>query len=216
MDTTTQTTKSWLALGDSYTIGEQVPLHESFPYQALQLLRKAGLDLYAPEIVAKTGWTTDELDAHINTTQFLPSYDMVTLLIGVNNQYRGRTAENFKSEFELLLQKAIAFAGGNNKNVYVLSIPDWGVTPFAKERDVQQIAAEIDAYNEVCRLTAQELNCHYIDITTSQRPDGNSPEFLAADELHPNGKEYAKWAQALAGKIFPDTSRLLLPHLNSM
>lgn len=201
MDTTTQKTKSWLALGDSYTIGEQVSLHESFPYQALQLLRKGGQEMYAPEIVAKTGWTTDELDAHINQTSFCTSYDMVTLLIGVNNQYRGRTAENFQPEFKALLQKAIAFAGGKNKNVYVLSIPDWGITPFAKERDVQQIAVEIDQYNEVCRLTAQELSCHYIDITASQRIDGNNPEFLATDELHPNGNEYAKWSKALAGKI---------------
>lgn len=201
MDTTTQKTKSWLALGDSYTIGEQVPLHESFPYQALQLLRKGGQEMYAPEIVAKTGWTTDELDAHINQASFCTSYDMVTLLIGVNNQYRGRTAENFQPEFKALLQKAIAFAGGKNKNVYVLSIPDWGITPFAKERDAQQIAVEIDQYNEVCRLTAQELSCHYIDITASQRIDGNNPEFLAADELHPNGNEYAKWAKALTGRI---------------
>lgn len=201
MDTTTQKTKSWLALGDSYTIGEQVPLHESFPYQALQLLRKGGQEIYAPEIVAKTGWTTDELDAHISQISFCASYDMVTLLIGVNNQYRGRTAENFQPEFKALLQKAIAFAGGKNKNVYVLSIPDWGITPFAKERDAQQIAVEIDQYNEVCRLTAQELSCHYIDITAPQRIDGNNPEFLAADELHPNGNEYAKWAKALTGRI---------------
>ena len=201
MDTTTQKTKSWLALGDSYTIGEQVPLHESFPYQALQLLRKAGIDVYAPEIVAKTGWTTDELDAHISQTSFCAAYDMVTLLIGVNNQYRGRSAENFQPEFKALLQKAIAFANDKNENVYVLSIPDWGVTPFAKERDTKQVALEIDQYNEVCRRTAQELNCHYIDITVSQRMDGNNPGFLAADELHPNGNEYAKWAKALAGKI---------------
>ncbi len=201
MDTTTQKTKSWLALGDSYTIGEQVPLHESFPYQALQLLRRGGLDLYAPEIVAKTGWTTDELDAQINQTSFCASYDIVTLLIGVNNQYRGRSAENFQPEFRSLLQKAIAFAGGKNENVYVLSIPDWGVTPFAKERDAQQIATAIDAYNEVCRLTAEELYCNYIDITASQRTDGNKNEFLAEDGLHPNGKEYAKWAKALSCKI---------------
>jgi len=208
MDTATQTTKSWLALGDSYTIGEQVPLHESFPYQAMQLLRQntAGIEnlrqvFAAPEIVAKTGWTTDELNEHINKTSFLPSYDLVTLLIGVNNQYRGRNWYEFKIEFTHLLQRAIAFAGGNNKNVYVLSIPDWGVTPFAKDRDVQRIAAEIDKYNEQCKLVAEESECHYIDITASQRADGNNTDFLAGDGLHPNGKEYAKWAERLVSLI---------------
>ena len=201
MDTKTQITRSWLALGDSYTIGEQVPLHESFPYQTLQLLRNAGYSFYAPEIVAKTGWTTDELNEHINQTGFLKAYDIVTLLIGVNNQYRGRNWYEYKLEFMHLLQKAIEFAGGRNENVYVLSIPDWGVTPFAKERDAHRIALEIDKYNEQCKLVTEELNCNYIDITESQRLDGNNADFLAADGLHPNGKEYAKWAGKLAGLI---------------
>lgn len=211
MDSTTQKTKSWLALGDSYTIGEQVPLHESFPYQALQLLRnpaggsKPRQAYAAPEIVAKTGWTTDELNDHINQSQFLESYDMVTLLIGVNNQYRGRNWYEFKLEFMHLLQRAIEFAGGKNENVFVLSIPDWGITPFAKDRDVERIALEIDKYNEQCKLVTEELKCSYIDITSTQRIDGNNPEFLAADGLHPNGKEYAKWAEALAAKILSGT-----------
>lgn len=194
-------TKSFLALGDSYTIGEQVALHESFPYQALQLLRKAGHTFYAPEIVAKTGWTTDELNEQINCTTLLPSYDVVTLLIGVNNQYRGRHWYEYKIEFMHLLQRAITFAGGIHQNVFVLSIPDWGVTPFAQDRDLHRIASEIDKYNEQCKIVTGELQCHYIDITSSQREDGNNPEFLAEDGLHPNGKEYAKWAAALAGLI---------------
>ncbi len=198
MDSTTQKTKSWLALGDSYTIGEQVPLHESFPYQTLQLLRKAGHSFYAPEIVAKTGWTTDELNEQINQTTFLESYDIVTLLIGVNNQYRGRNWYEYKIEFMHLLKRAIGFAGGYHKNVFVISIPDWGVTPFAKDRDIERIAMEIDKYNEQCKLVAEEYNCHYIDITASQRMDGNNVDFLAGDGLHPNGKEYAKWAAKLA------------------
>lgn len=207
MDSTTQKTKSWLALGDSYTIGEQVPLHESFPYQALKLLRnpagatKPRPGYAAPEIVAKTGWTTDELNDHINQNNFLPGYDIVTLLIGVNNQYRGRNWYEYKIEFTHLLQRAIDFACGKNENVYVLSIPDWGVTPFAKDRDTERIALEIDKYNEQCKLVTDELKCHYIDITTSQRTDGKNKAFLAADELHPNGREYAKWAQALVEKM---------------
>ncbi|RYY71436.1 MAG: SGNH/GDSL hydrolase family protein [Chitinophagaceae bacterium] len=198
MDQTTQTAKSWLALGDSYTIGEQVALHESFPYQALQLLRESGQLFLSPEIVAKTGWTTDELNEHINKTILLPRYDVVTLLIGVNNQYRGRNWYEFKIEFMHLLEKAIAFAGGNKHNVFVLSIPDWGVTPFAKDREVDRIALEIDKYNEQCKLVTEELQCHYIDITVEQRLDGHSAEFLAGDGLHPNGKEYAKWAKKLS------------------
>ena len=201
MDTTIKKAKSWLALGDSYTIGEQVPLHENFPYQALQLLRQAGLNIYAPEIVAKTGWTTDELNDHINQSTLLDTYAIVTLLIGVNNQYRGRNWYEFKIEFTHLLQKAISFAGGNTSHVFVLSIPDWGITPFAKERDVERIGLEIDKYNEQCKLVTEELKCIYIDITESQRADGSNTDFLATDGLHPNGKEYAKWAKKLAKEI---------------
>lgn len=199
-----KTVKTYLALGDSYTIGEGVPLQESFPYQFVQLLRKAaGGDLLynAPEIIAKTGWTTDELSAQIQQTTFLPAYDLVSLLIGVNNQYRGRSVTEFENEFTHLLQLAIQFAGGNNKHVIVLSIPDWGVTPFAEGRDRAQVAKEIDAYNAVCQKIAAAFECHYIDITVSQRAVGNKAEFLAADGLHPSGREYEKWADKMK-KIF--------------
>ena len=193
---------SYLALGDSYTIGEQVPLFENFPYQAIQLLRKNyNHSFYAPEIVAKTGWTTDELNAAIDNTVFLPEYDIVSLLIGVNNQYRGRSVENYKEEYGMLLKKAISFAGGNHQKVFVLSIPDWGVTPFAKDRDAGKIAAEIDEYNNACRQITEKEKCTFIDITESQRSDGSNPLFLATDELHPSGNEYAKWAEKLANKI---------------
>ena len=193
-------TYTYLALGDSYTIGEQVPLHESFPYQTIQLLRNHFGNQHqfiAPEIVAKTGWTTDELSAQISATTFFKQYDFVSLLIGVNNQYRGRSVENFKPEFEDLLEKAIAFAGGNSQHVFVISIPDWGVTPFAAERDIHKIAEEIDDYNKACNEIALAHRCHFIDITTSQRADGTNPDFLAGDGLHPSGKECAKWAKLL-------------------
>jgi lysophospholipase L1-like esterase len=192
---------SFLSLGDSYTIGEGVLLAESFPYQTLQLLRKAGVELYAPEIIAKTGWTTDELSASIEQTMLLPQYGLVSLLIGVNNQYRGRSLDDYKSEFTGLLYKAIRFSGEHPENVYVLSIPDWGVTPFAEGRGKQKIAGEIDAFNEVCQNVSTQLQCKYIDITASQRIDGSRPEFLAGDGLHPSGKEYAKWALKLKGAI---------------
>lgn len=191
---------SYLALGDSYTIGEQVPIYDSFPYQTIQLLRRNNNNFAfpAPEIIAKTGWTTDELSAAINQTKFLDKYDFVSLLIGVNNQYRGRTVENYKAEYESLLQKAITFAGNERNRVYVLSIPDWGITPFAAGRDAKMIAKEIDEYNAACKLITESLHCHYIDITDSQRADGSQSEFITTDGLHPSGKEYAKWA----GKLY--------------
>ncbi len=191
-------TFSYLALGDSYTIGEQVKITESFPYQTVQLLRKNGIEFYTPEIIATTGWTTDELTAGIEKHILLPQYDIVSLLIGVNNQYRGRSVDEFQVEFENLLQKAIQFASNNPQHVVVLSIPDWGVTPFAKDRDNIKIATEIDAFNLVCKSLSKKYKTHFIDITTSQREDGNKVEFLAADGLHPSGKEYYKWAQKLA------------------
>lgn len=140
---------TYLALGDSYTIGEQVPLKESFPYQTVQLLHKKNIEVADPVIIAVTGWTTDELATSIREHNIKDTFSFVTLLIGVNNQYRGRDIENYKHEFAQLLNQAIAFAGGIANHVFVLSIPDWGVTPFAEGRDRQKIAREIDAYNNV-------------------------------------------------------------------
>lgn len=191
---------SYLALGDSYTIGEQVSLTGSFPYQAVQLLRQQ-FDFFAPEIIATTGWTTDELSDAIAETKFLKTYDFVTLLIGVNNQYRGRTVDNFSEEFTALLKKAIQFADNKSSHVIVLSIPDWGVTPFANGGNAEQIATDIDAYNTVCKTVATAYKTHFIDITTSQRMDGNDSNFLAADQLHPSAKEYAKWAGLVSETI---------------
>lgn len=195
------TSLHYLALGDSYTIGEQVPHHENYPNLTVQLLRAKGYSLHAPEIVAVTGHTTDELNGLIGQLQLLPPYDLVSLLIGVNNQYRGRSVEDFEREFELLLRKAIAFAGDRPNAVFVLSIPDWGVTPFAQEKDQQAIATAIDAYNVVCRSQALQAGCTFINITHDQRKDGNLPEYLAQDQLHPSGLEYQKWATALASAM---------------
>ncbi len=192
---------SYLALGDSYTIGEQFDFAENFPNQTVQLLRRSGFAFYAAEIIAKTGWTTDELSNAIEKTVTLGNYDIVSLLIGVNNQYRGRSATEFKIEFEHLLQKAIQFAGNKPDRVFVLSIPDWGVTPFAEGRDRKQIAEEIDQYNNICKTSSTAFKTHFINITASQRADGNKQEFLAPDSLHPSGKEYKKWADELSEAI---------------
>ncbi len=184
-----------MCLGDSYTIGEGVPLHESFPYQALQLLRKAQHHFYAPEIIAKTGWTTFELADHLLHHQLNEHYDFVTLLIGVNNQYRELDIEDFTEDFEFLLRKALHYSKQIPEHVIVLSIPDWGATPFAKGRNIKKIGSEIDAYNKICKSMAQKYQTHFIDITTSNREDGADAAFLAADHLHPSGKEYTKWAE---------------------
>jgi len=188
---------SYLALGDSYTIGEAVLLSESFPYQTVQLLRQQGHSFAAPEVIAKTGWTTDELSAGIEQHTFLEKYDFVSLLIGVNNQYRGRSVEEFETEFTALLQKAIGFAGNETSHVFVLSIPDWGVTPFAKDRDQQKIAEEIDQYNAVCKAVSEKNEVNFIDITIAQRADADVEGMVAGDGLHPSHREYKKWAEKL-------------------
>jgi lysophospholipase L1-like esterase len=192
------TTNTYLALGDSYTIGEQVLPEDNFPNQTVALLN--GL-LTSPHIIATTGFTTDELNAAIDAANISGQYDIVSLLIGVNNQYRGRDSQNFTKEFEALLERAILFSGNQPHRVFVLSIPDWGVTPFAAGRDTQKIAAEINAYNTVCENLAAQYGAHFIDITASQRADGAAMDFLAPDQLHPSAKEYAKWAAQLAAAI---------------
>jgi lysophospholipase L1-like esterase len=192
---------SYLALGDSYTIGEQVKINESFPYQTVYNLRNRGVAIAAPEIVATSGFTADELSSAIDKVTLPDQYDVVSLLIGVNNQYRGISLEEFSIEFENLLQKAIQFAAGKSGAVFVLSIPDWGITPYAKEKDTKKISAEIDSYNQVCEYIALKYKTHFLEITASQREDGYKEDFLAPDQLHPSGKEYSKWAFVLTKKI---------------
>ncbi len=192
---------TYLALGDSYTIGEQVPFAQNFPNQTVQQLRKTGLQMHAPEIIAKTAWTTDELQKAIEETFVLNQYDFVSLLIGVNNQYRGRNLAEFEQQFNVLLKKAIELSGDRPNRVFILSIPDWGITPFAEGKDRDKIAEEIDRFNRVCETAALDAGCYFIDITKSQRSDGQNKEFLAPDLLHPTGKEYEKWATILSTAI---------------
>lgn len=190
-----------LCLGDSYTIGESVPLHESFPYQTVQLLRTTGLHVNAPEIVAQTGWASFELAEHILHTKLNEHYDFVTLLIGVNNQYRGLDKDDFKNDFEYLLQKAIHFATGKNKHVTVLSIPDWGVTPFAKGKEAEKISKKIDEFNIICESVVNKHQTHYINITEETRKAKNDKSLLANDQLHYSQKEYRVWAEKVSAII---------------
>lgn len=196
---------STLFLGDSYTIGEGVPLSSSYPYQTTQLLRRGGYPFYAPEIIARTGWTTDELLTAIGATTLLPSYSFVSLLIGVNNQYRGRDTRDFASEFSQLLRLALQLAGAPHR-VFVLSIPDWGVSPFAAGHDRESIARGIDDYNTVARaiteqaVTEQESPV-FIDITTHSRTAGADPGAFTTDGLHPARTTLAHWARELSSRI---------------
>jgi lysophospholipase L1-like esterase len=198
---------SFLSLGDSYTIGEGVPVYDSFPYQAVQFLRRAGHPFQAPEIIARTGWTTEELSAGINRFQLLPPYTVVTLLIGVNNQYRGRTVGEYAGQFTQLLEQSIGFAGAPLR-VFVLSIPDWGVSPFAAENDhdSQRVALEIDNFNATAREITVRHKLPFIDITTHGRTLGNAKSAFVADGLHPAALTYRHWAQLLVEAIAPTLS----------
>jgi lysophospholipase L1-like esterase len=185
-----------LALGDSYTIGESVAEAERWPVQLASLLRERGLDVAEPEIVARTGWTTGELAAAIEERSPVGPFDLVTLLIGVNNEYRGGSAEAYRPEFRALLETAIAFADGDAGRVIVLSIPDWSVTPFAEGRDRAALSRSLDAFNAVAREEAEAAGVVFVDITPGSRAAADDSSLIAADGLHPSGAMYAQWAEA--------------------
>lgn len=197
----TQKKYTYLALGDSYTIGESVPENKNFPHQVVELLRKEKINIDEPGIVAKTGWTTDELQEQLSRTRLAVPFDFVTLLIGVNNQYRGRSEKEYAQQFEELLQQAIGYAGEKANHVIVLSIPDWGVTPFAKDRNRTKIAQEIDAFNAINETIAKKYKVHYINITKFTREAANDRTLVAADGLHPSAKDYARWAKLVADRM---------------
>jgi len=186
----------YLALGDSYTIGEDVSAQARWPMQLAEKLRRRGIAIDDPQIVAVTGWTTDELSAGMDQAAFAPGYDLVTLLIGVNNQYRGRPIEEYREQFRALLIRAVALAGHQAERVIVVSIPDWGVTPFgyASGRDRKQIAQELDDFNAIARVEATEGGAHFVNITGISHEHAG---LVASDGLHPSGAQYALWTDAI-------------------
>lgn len=191
--------KSWLALGDSYTIGESVATADRFPAKAVSILANNGTAFSTPEYIAVTGWTTRNLLSSINhAPPARPTYDFVTLLIGVNNQYQGRSLAEYRAEFTNLLNTAIMYAGNRPARVAVLSIPDWSVTPFAAGSDTALIRTQIDEFNKINKEITLAHQVQYIDITPSTRMARTNRSLLAADGLHPSAKEYAKWAALLA------------------
>ena len=186
---------TFLALGDSYTIGESVAEQDSWPFQLNQRLRKAGIDISDPRIIATTGWTTDELQAAIKREQPSSDFDLVSLLIGVNNQYRGYPIAQYESEFMELLNQSIALANGKQENVFVISIPDYGVTPFTKglSMSADKIARDLNAYNDIAKLICDSKEVQFFDITEWSRNAATDASLIAEDELHPSGKMYKNW-----------------------
>ena len=191
--------ESYLALGDNYTVGESISKKHTWPKQLVDSLKKRNIFLSEPRIIAKTGWTTDELKKAINDSSLDYPYDWVSLLIGVNNQYRGRDLDEFKLQFESLLFEAIAFSGNRKERVFVISIPDWGSMPSAKHRDPNKIAIEIDNFNQIIYEVCAFENIKFIDITPITRNIYSNPNWIAKDSLHPSKEQYSKWVE----KIIP-------------
>lgn len=187
----------YLALGDSYTIGQSVEVAERFPVQLVDSLRERGYTVSDAKIIAQTGWRTDNLMNAIIAENITDTFDIVSLLIGVNNQYQGGTAEAYRQPFRALLEQAIDFAGGDTSKVFVISIPDYGVTPFAANMNSSQIAQEIDEFNAVNLEIADSLNVTYFNITPISRQAETDPTLTANDGLHPSGKMYQLWVELM-------------------
>ncbi len=192
-------TYSYLALGDSYTIGESVPPYHNFPNQLADALRTDSTKVEAPKVIARTGWTSDELISAIKSENLTKKYDFVTLLIGVNNQYRNDDTVIYRKEFRELLQTAIGYANGKQELVFVLSIPDWGVTPYGQSsgRSPAQIAKEIDAYNAIDVEETAKTKAVYVNITPISREAKTNSSLVASDGLHPSAQMYRRWVDLL-------------------
>lgn len=192
---------SFLALGDSYTIGEAVDESQRWPIQLKALLHAKGVVLNEVDIIAQTGWTTDELKKAIDDHNITRTYNYVSLLIGVNNQYRGNPIDVYEKEFKELLDMAIGFSGNNVKQVFVLSIPDWGAMPFAEGKDRANIGIQIDTFNAANKRISLEQGVNYVDITPISRMALTDKELVASDGLHPSGKMYGMWANEVTKRF---------------
>lgn len=193
----------YLALGDSYTIGEGVEHDSIFPAQLADALASGGDITFETHIIAKTGWTTGQLINAISEAKPEGTFDLVTLLIGVNNQYRGMDKTQYRLEFRELLQKSVTFAGNDGKRVIVLSIPDYGVTPFAKNMNPEKIAAEINAFNAINFDESVSIGVHYAEITEISRMAAIDKTLLAGDSLHPSAAMYGKWVEKMLPMAIP-------------
>lgn len=192
---------SYLALGDSYTIGEGVKVEERWPNQLSYRLKQNGIVVDSIEIIARTGWTTGNLHTAIENRAFENSFDMVSLLIGVNNQYQRKDISQYAAEFKSLLEIAIGLAGGNKDKVFVLSIPDYSVTPFAANSDTERISLELQEFNAISKEITENMGVAYFDITPISLKAKNEPSLLASDGLHPSGKMYTEWVDLIFNDI---------------
>ncbi len=196
-----QTPRKFLALGDSYSIGESVAENERWPNQLADKLTKAGTAVERPRIIATTGWRTDDLKNAIIKASIKPEYELVSLLIGVNNQYQGKPIEQYETEFKQLLTMAVQLAKGKKENVFVVSIPDYGFTPFGKPKQ-HQITEAIDGFNAVNKRIAAASGIRYFNITDISRQGLEQPYLVASDGLHPSGKQYSQWVERIAKEFF--------------
>mgnify|MGYP003627202204 CR=1 FL=1 len=187
----------YLALGDSYTIGESVDEDKRWPVQLAEALNKSGFSVADPKIIAKTGWTTDELRLAIKEQNPENDYALVSLLIGVNNQYRGYAIDQYKKEFKELLEQAISFAKSDPKNVFVVSIPNYGVTPFGMEKGEDKIRKELLIYDFIADSISSEYNIPFINITSVSEQAKTDNSYIANDQLHPSGKQYKEWVEII-------------------
>jgi lysophospholipase L1-like esterase len=191
----------FLALGDSYTIGESVAPSERWPMQLAARLRARGIDLSDPIIIARTGWTTGDLMAAMDAAKLTDQFDLVMLLIGVNNQFQGRSEEEYRQQFAVLLKRSIALAGGKVGHVVVLSIPDWSVTPFGQQYDAKRVSGEIDEFNAICRDETVKAGAGFVDVCPLSREATTRPDFVAEDGLHPSGVQYGRWVDSALGAV---------------
>jgi len=192
---------SYLALGDSYTIGESVIETERWPVQLAEQLRDRGYKMAAPKIIAKTGWTTEDLLRGMeNELNIQRDFDLVSILIGVNNQYQGKPLSEYEEDLRTIFRKAVNHSKTLEKGVFALSIPDYGYTPFGAANQ-EEISAEIDRFNGTYRRIAEEFNVPFYNITPISREAGDNPDLIASDGLHPSGLMYQMWVDQIVNQV---------------
>ena len=207
-DSTSTSSLRFLALGDSYTIGESVSPSDRWPVQLADTLRSLGIDIANPTILATTGWTTLDLMDALFRADLNPPYDMVSLLIGVNDQYQGKDIADYPSNFRYLLESAVRLAGQKPGRVVVLSIPDYGVTSFGQQKNPEKIARELDRYNAINRSIADSMDVHYVDITPGSRKALTDTTLIADDRLHPSARMYRQWVEKVVPVILPELKQI--------
>lgn len=192
---------SYLALGDSYTIGESVEEKDRWPVQLAAALRDRGYKMAAPKIIAKTGWTTQNLLNGIeNELDVQRDFDIVSILIGVNNQYQGKPITEYEEDLRTIFRKAVNHSKTMEKGVFAVSIPDYGYTPFGSAHQ-EEISAEIDEFNKVFKRVAEEFNVDFYNITPISREAKDNPDLVANDGLHPSGEMYRRWVEQIVSQV---------------